>query len=106
MLEVPASPASRRGQTALLLAAATRQEACVHALVAAGARDEVTTAAAMEGSDDALAEVANAGGVVGLLEVIQADFARLEAETTTAEDTVRLRAKQLQVYLRGHQDGE
>merc|ERR1719421_2523248 len=31
----------------------------------------------------------SAGGVVGLLEVIQADFARLEAETTTAEDLRR-----------------
>jgi uncharacterized protein YoxC len=28
----------------------------------------------------------NAGGVVGMLEVIQADFARLEAETSAAED--------------------
>ena len=46
------------------LAAAERVRFAAN-MVAAGAREEVTTAAAMEGSDDALAEVAAAGGVVG-----------------------------------------
>merc|ERR1719198_2424645 len=40
------------------------------------------------------------GGVVGMIEVIQSDFARLESETTTAEDTA---AKQYEEFMEDSQ---
>merc|ERR1719198_238273 len=39
----------------------------------------------------------SAGGVVGMLEVIQSDFTRLETETTSAEDRA---AKEYETFMR------